>query len=162
MEVPVLPLEMVAIHPAHRLSDRSSSKQREIDSRERDSLGLDQVQRLESLARTKLLPAVYSLFGKKLGEVVEAFGGRRNPLATRLGEGILGDVVRDGRARESSVGPDAVGSKVDVENLAGVGVDDTVEVERVSVEVLIGCRSEGSANNPLPTKRITHDQGERT
>ena len=80
--------------------------------RERDSLGLDEVKRLEALARAELLAALCSFLGEKLREVVEALGRRRNALATGLDERVLGDIVRDGRAGESSVGGDAVGCEV--------------------------------------------------
>lgn len=95
---------------------------------------------LEVAANIPSLPLLLGFVGNEVGKVVVGLERRRDTSTTRILERIALDSVRDGRARETAavVGVGAVGSKVNLEDLLGVRVDDDVEVHGVSVAAKVG------------------------
>lgn len=90
---------------------------------------------LEVATNIPALALLLSLVGNEVGKVVVRLERRGDTGTARILERVALDDVRDGGARETAavVGADAVGSKVDLENLLGVRVDDDVEIHGVSV-----------------------------
>jgi hypothetical protein len=140
VHVPVLPLEAVAVHAVRsraidQLPVAGGQRKRGGNSREGNAEGLLNVKGLEVATNIPSLALLLGLVGNEVGKVVVGLERRRDTGTARVLERIALDGVRDGGARETAavVGVGAVGSKVDLEDLLGVRVDDDVEVQGVSV-----------------------------
>ena len=114
---------------------RRRGRTKSINSRERNAFGLNDVKRLEVATDVPLLALGVSLLLDEVREVVVALKGRGDTGTSRVLERVTGDGVRDGGAGKfvGVGGVGAVRGEVDLDDLAGVRVDDAVHVEGVGL-----------------------------
>lgn len=101
MHLEVLPAENVSVHPTtqpkHQYSNQDPSKS-QIDSRERNTLRLDNVKRLDVLASLPVAPLFRGVLRDQLGDEIMSGHGGRDAGAPRVDEAVARDGVGDGRA----------------------------------------------------------------